>query len=199
MRSQQKRSPLLFSAFHGSPQTAFRNAKDIFDDDDTYAKVFPTRISVEHVFLVRSLSLAIDRIKTELKKKLAEGTATQLQQQQFEALKFSASKHFLLYAVGAVAEEIMRRRVADLFEWKSKPNVITSENVSMRGAWEVAIRALLPYVATLVEKRGKDAFYDVPRSADLSKEVVNELRALLASLDSAVGSQFEELRKRTSL
>jgi len=184
---------------HGDPQTAFRNSKEIFNDDNTYQKVFPPRISVEHIFLVRSLSTAIDKVKAELKKRVADETATQLEQQQFEVLKFSASKHFLLYAIGEVAEEIMRRRVADLYEWKCLRNVVAVDNTSMRNSCEVAVRALLPLIATLIEKRGKDAAYDIPRSSEESAQVVKELKALLASLDSVLGSQFDELRSRTTL
>lgn len=185
------------AAFHGQPQTAYRNAKEIFIDDDMYNQVFPRSISAEHVFLIRSLSMAIDSIKTQLKNKVDENRATSLEEDQLQALKFSASKHFLFFIVGSLAEEIMSRRVSDLFEWKCIPAVIRPDNHSLKDAWEDTLRALLPQVATLMKQYGKDSFYEIPRSIELSREVSTKLRALVASLSTSFGPQFGSIRKRT--
>lgn len=190
-------APALCS-FHGNPQTAFRNAKEIFTDDATYQKVFPTNISIEHVFLVQALSIAIDRVKSDLKKGVSDETATQLEEQQWEVLKYSAAKHFMFFLVGAAAEEIMQRRVSDLHEWKCRPDVISPENKSMANSWETALRALLPQIATVVQRQGKDASYDVPRSTELSDRVAQDLKALIASTP-ILGQQFSELTRRTTL
>jgi hypothetical protein len=189
-------------AFHGDPQTALRNAKDIFGDESTYQKVFPIRIRVEHIFFISTLSSAIDKIKNELKEKIE--IATQLDQQQYEVLKFSASKHFLLYLVGAVAEQIRRRRVSDLYEWKCKSEVISPDNVSMLNSWVTTVRTLLPHIARLVDLRGKAAgydvpAYDVPRSMEQSRLTADELKSYIASLDSSLGNQFDAVRSRTTL
>ena len=186
-------------AFHGEPQISYRNAKEIFGDDDIYERVFPRNISVEHVFLVRALSIAIDKIKSELNNKVSNETATQLEERQYEVLKYSASKHFIFYVVGALTEEIMTRKVSDLFEWKSIAGVVAPENVSLANAWTVVLQALLPQIATIVEQQGKDAFYDVPRSNEKSKQVARQLKALVASLESVLSSQFENIRKRSTI
>jgi hypothetical protein len=186
------------AAFHGQPQTAYRNARGIFTDDDIYDKVFPRSISAEHIFLVRSLSTAIDSVKIQLKNKLDDGSATSLEGDQLQVLKFSASKHFLFFIVGFLAEEIISRRVSDLFGWKCIPGVLTPDNHSLKDSWEIALHALLPQVATIVKLYGADAFYEVPRSADLSREVSTKLKALVASLGSVLSSQFEPIRERTT-
>ncbi len=53
-------------AFHGEPQVALRNARDIFNEDAVYERVFPHNLCVAHIFLVKSLSAALDLIKSEL-------------------------------------------------------------------------------------------------------------------------------------
>ena len=186
-------------AFHGDAQTAYRNAKEIFNDDSIYQRVFPGSIRVEHVFLVQALSTAINKVKTELKRKVSNETATQLEEEEYEVLKYSGSKHFLFYIIGALAEEIMDRRVSDLHEWKCRPEIISGDNVSMMNSWAVALGTLLPHMTNIVGRYGKDASYDVPRSAELSKQVARELRALIASLESTLGSQFDEVRRRTTV
>jgi hypothetical protein len=187
------------AAFHGEPQIAYRNAREIFNDDDVYARVFPRTISAQHVFVVRALSVAIDNVKVQLKRKADDGTATSLEEDQLQVLKFSASKHFLFFIVGCLAEEIMSRRVSDLFGWKCVPGVLAPDNHSLTDAWETALRALLPQIATIVKPYGTDAFYEVPRSADKSKDVSTKLRALMASLGPVLGSQFDPIRQRTTV
>jgi len=186
-------------AFHGEPQTAYRSAKDILLKDDVYNKYFPQHLSAEHVFLVRSLSSAIDRIKAELNAKVSNTTATSLEERQYEALKYSGSKHFIFFLIGSLAEEIMKRRVADLFEWKCISKVISPENVSLRNAWIDALRALLPHVATIVETYGRDAFYEVPRSMESSREVSKKMKATIASQGSSLDGQFGALRHRSTI
>lgn len=185
-------------AFHGDPQTAYRNATEIFINDSTYEKVFRQDISAEHIYLIRTLSMAIDRIKNDLKSKVTEQSATSLEEQQNEMLRYSASKFFLFYTIGVSAEEILGKRVSDLYNWKCIPNVITPEGTSMIEAWSEALRAVLPHIATLLDKRGSFAFYDVPRSADLSKEVALDLRARIAG-GSILDAQLYQLRKRTTV
>jgi hypothetical protein len=186
-------------AFHGDAQTAYRNAKEIFNDDAMYQRVFPGGIRVEHVFLVHTLSAAINKVKTELKRKVSDESATQLEEMEYEVLKYSGSKHFLFYIIGALAEEIMNRRVSDLHEWKCRPEIISGDNVSMVNSWAVALSTLLPHMTNIVGRHGKDASYDVPRSAELSKQVAGELKALIASLESSLGSQFDDVRSRTTV
>jgi hypothetical protein len=184
-------------AFHGEPQTAFRNKKDIFNDDDTYLRVFPAGLEVEHVFLVQALSSAIDRVKTDLKRRVSDETATQLERQEYEALKYSASKHFLFYAIGMLAEEIMGRRLSDLGEWKCGAESISVDDPSLTESWVQVLHAILPQISTIVARMGEDPFYDVPRSAELSKNAAQELKALIASLQRSLEGQFEGVRSRT--
>lgn len=190
----------VLCAFHGDAQTAYRNAKEIFNDDTIYQRVFPNSISAEHVFLIKALSTAIDDLKIELKDKVSNETATQLDEQQYEILKHSAAKHFLFYIIGATAEEVMQRRISDLYEWKCKSEIISQSNTSLSKAWDKSLRALLPQIAIVVSRQQtQDPSYDVPRSAELSKRVAQELQALLASLETSLGSQFEDIRKRSAL
>lgn len=184
-------------AFHGDPQTSYRNAKEIFNDDAIYTRVFPNQISVEHVFMLKSLSTAIDLVKADLKRKVSEAIATEMEEQQYEVLKYSASKHFIFFIVGVLAEEIMGRRVSDLFAWKCRTEIISPESGSMVRSWDAALRALLPIIASIMKNYGDTASYDVPRSMEHSKSIAKELRAIIASLDSVLGRQFAEIRRRT--
>jgi hypothetical protein len=185
-------------AFHGDPQTAFRNAKDIFNDENTYRRVFRDNISSEHIYLIATLSSAIDIIKSDLKESVSNSIATKLQEQEYEVLKYSPSKHFLLFIIGIIAEELMNRRVSDLYEWKCRPAIISPSMETMIEAWSHVLHALLPQVATIIDRK-KESVYDVQRSTALSTDVGVELKALLASLEPVLGGQFSQLRTETML
>lgn len=184
-------------AFHGDPQIAYRQAKEIINNDDIYQRVFPNNISVEHIFLVRALSVSMTKVKVDLKNKITDETATQIDEKEYEILKYSAAKHFLFYIVGSLAEEIMRSRVSDLFNWRCKKEVISSDNVSLSKAWVKVIYTLLPQIVNTVSKHGKDAAYEVPRSMNLTRQVKETLKANIASLSDTLDSQFQDIRKRT--
>lgn len=188
-------------AFHGEPQTAYRNAKNIFNDDAVYNRVFPLNITAEHVFLIRALSVAIDTVKAELKLKTIDGTATDTDSKQYDMLKFSASKHFIFYLIGQLADQIMGRPVADRYDWKCKKDVIAPNNVSLTRAWIAVLKAILPLAAMVVENlesEESDPFYEVQRSMELSKQVANGTKTLIAAY-SVLTPQFEELRRRTEI
>jgi len=186
----------LLCAFHGDPQTASRNSAEIFQSDATYDKVFRQDISAEHVYLVQSLASALDGLKYDLKAKIAANTATALETQQYEVLKYSMSKHFIMFLLGKVAEEILQSRVADPYDWKSKPDLIKPGVATLENAWSTALQALLPQVTTLALQQGPA--YDVVRSTALSEKVAGGLRALLASLKQTIGPEFRLLQKRTT-
>lgn len=187
-------------AFHGDPQTSYRNASSIFNDDATYQKVFPSTLRVEHIFLVKALSTAIDSLKADLKKRVADQTATQVEMSEDEVLKYSASKHFIFYVCGQLAEQIMGRRVSDQHEWQALRQVISAENTSLTKAWGESLQGILPLLAQVVARQeSPDPYYDVPRSMDLSKGVAKELEAIIASLQGPLASQFAPLRDRTTL
>lgn len=185
-------------AFHGDPQTAYRNAKEIFDVDDVYDRVFPRGIRAEHIFLVRALSSAIDKVKAQLKSRISDGAATDTDLDQYEVLKFSASKHFLFYLIGELADQIMNRHVADKYSWLCRKDVIKADNTSLMKAWKETLGAILPHVSMLVKAKGADAFYDVPRNKEMSRDIATQTKALIASLPVLSG-QFQSLRDRTSI
>jgi hypothetical protein len=186
-------------AFHGDPQVSYRDPKKIFKDDETYQSVFPKNIQVEHIFLIRSLTMALDIIKADLKDRVGKDDAKEQDRKQFQVLRFPAAKHFILYLVGELAEEIMNKKVTNLFSLKCKPEYISSDNESLIKSWRIVLSTLLPYIASTVERRGTDAFYDVPRSEKSSTEVAKELKVLIASLAQPLGRQFQELRKKVTV
>jgi hypothetical protein len=103
----------MLCAFSGDLQTAIRAKADIFESDVTYSAVFPRSLSIGHIFAVQTSGWAYDRLKQDLKARLASGTATEIEQRQLRLLDFAASKQFLIYVVGALREEIAGTKISE--------------------------------------------------------------------------------------
>jgi len=184
-------------AFHGDAQTAARNRREIFLNDSKYARVFRSDARAEHVYLVTSLASAIDHLKLELQGKKSKGEGTALEQIEHEVLRFSMSKHFVLYLVGFAAEEMLGKRISDRYRWISHPKMITADGVVMRDCWLEALRTIMPRVATVTTREGPA--YDVTRSATLTEKVGEDLKAYLAGMDADFGKRFNSLRDATTV
>ncbi len=180
-------------AFHGEPQIAGRNSRDIFLSRPTYDRVFPPHISPEHVFLVTSLASAVDLVKYQTKEKVDKKIATQLDEQQYEVLRYSMSKHFMMYLAGAVAEQLLNTRIPNLHELKAKPAFVSGTNTQLESIWAGVLRTLLPHVARSAACCG--SVYDVTRSTEKSKKVADDLQAVLASLEPSICGQLQPLRE----
>jgi hypothetical protein len=167
----------LICAFHGDPGTAHRQAKEIFLQDDIYRRVFPDIISAEHIFLIKSLNMAIDDYKSYLADRVRSDSSTEADDKQHSLLSYSASKTFLVYIIGCLTEQILNRKVHDLMKWKAKPDLVCSTNTSIAKAWTNVIQAITPSLIHCVEeesakhKEVQNPFWEVPRSSDLSKKV----------------------------
>jgi hypothetical protein len=181
-------------AFHGDPQTAYRNAKEIFNSDERFDLIFRKNISAEHVYLVHTLATALDSAKNSLR---TNENATRLQEQQFELLKYSPSKHFMLFVMGQISEQLMNRRISDLYEWKVKPANISPAARRVILGWEEALDVVLPRLTSVVERYGP--VYDVQRSIEKSRDVVKEMSVLLSSLEKEYAPKLKTLREVTTV
>ena len=194
-------APILCS-FHGEPNIAHRHATEIFLQDDIYKKVFNDIIKVEHIFLLKKLSTAIDEYKKYLNDRVKEGEATEDDKDQQELLKYSASKTFIFYIIGRLAEVILNRRVTNLYNWMAKTDLISQDNTSIAKGWREVIQTILPHIVFVLSKKRiriilLTHFTKYQEVLNTQKKVGDELKALLSSLLPTIGKQFDNIRKRT--
>lgn len=187
----------VLAAFHGRPQLGYRNPSTIFEEDETFDLIYPSDISAEHIFLVNELAKAYDEVKTDLKTKIAESKATQVEGNMYEVLKFTSSRYFIIYITSFIAEQIVGKRIADLHYWRAKDKDVSVSKNKLEKAWIDVLKTILPFTQNLVAKKGSNAMFEVPRSGPLSEEVAKELQALVQALESTLTPSFEKLRNLT--
>lgn len=185
-------------AFHGDMQTAYRNSKDIFNTDSVYDRVFRHELGAEHLYLVVTLAQAITAFTLRLKLRVVQEEATSIETEQYEILRFSMSKHFVLQLIGACAEEIMGMRIPDRYKWQVKPEFMTIDNEQLITAWTEVLQLIIPQTASIIFAQQKSA-YDIARSTDDSRRVESQLKANLASLRTVMAPIFVPIRKCTEV
>lgn len=181
-------------AFHGDPQTAYRNSRDIFSKNDTYDMVFQN-VSAEHAFLVHTLSSAIDQTKLHLKARISEGKATKSEETQYNILRFSPSKHFLMYVIGEVSEQLLNKRITNRKFWRVKQDNVKPNSKRVLEAWRDVLDVVLPNLSLMMGD--ESSIYEIERSAAESKKYAEKLSVSLASLESLYAPKFKEIRAIT--
>ncbi len=178
----------MLCSFGGDLQTAIREKGNIFEVDSFYRDVFPTTISIGHIYAVQSLGWAFDSVKQALKQKLSK---TQRELSQERLIEYPASKQFVVHVVGALREEIAGFRIQSPKELAFKEEFILPHSMAAVGAWTEVLQALLPLMAN----RLPAAEYEVVRSSEHAKTVAETVGGIVAGL-SSYGDSFSTLRSK---
>jgi hypothetical protein len=183
----------MLCAFGGDLQTAIRAKAEIFESDVAYMKVFPSTISIGHIFAIQTLGWAYDKIKSELKTKSDKGKSTKIEQDQLRLLDFSASKQFLVSVVGRVREEVAGKKVTDFRQFEIKPEAITITNNAAVAAWEAVLKSVVPIIATNLPAEE----YEVVRSSEHTETVAIRTKGVVAGV-GIIQNNFKMLQSLLS-
>lgn len=168
----------MLCAFGGDLQTAIRAKAEIFESDATYAKVFPSFITIEHMYAVQTLGWAYDEVKSALRAKLNSKIATEIEKAQFHLIDFPASKQFVLATFSRLREEIAGRSLPDVSTFRFRQDRVVSNHQSAINAWASALSFLLPLMASNLPAPP----YEVVRSTAYLGTVATQVRGLTAGL-----------------
>ncbi len=155
-----------------------------------YNAVFPRSISVGHIFAIQTLGWAYDRLKQDLKAKLALGSMTEIEQRQLRLLDFPASKQFLICVVGSLREEIAGKKVSDPKALEFKPEFISANSYPAIDAWVKVLRSILPIIVQGLPAEE----YQVVRSTEHTDLVAKNTKGVVAGV-LIMQSSFDDLRK----
>ena len=180
----------MLCAFSGDLQTAIRAKADIFESDETYKKIFPSSLSIGHIFAVQTLGWACDRVKQELKTKSDSDSMTDIEKRQLRLLDYPASKQFLIHVAGALREEIAGNKVSEPRVLELSHGSITVDGKQPVDAWVKVLKSILPIMVQNLPAEE----YEVVRSTEHTDSVSKATKGVVAG-SQIVQSSFEELRK----
>jgi hypothetical protein len=178
-------------AFSQDLQTAIRAKADIFEIESTYNAVFPTSLSIGHVFAVQTLSWAYDKLKGSLKAKSGSGAMTDIEARQLRLLDYPASKQFLISIVGDLREEIAGFKIPEPSGFELREDFVSPDPQNVVNAWSLVLQAILPImVQNLPAGVGE---YQVVRSTEHKQAVAKSTKGVVAGVP-VLQSNFGDLR-----
>ncbi|WP_143661216.1 AIPR family protein [Streptomyces sp. ms115] len=129
------------AAFHGESGVAYHEKSKIWEQDGIYSRVFPERVSAEHIVFVASLLRAVELEKAKLGRIGAEAR-TEDEIELFEWFGLRGSIMLAAEAIGATRETLVGEAVSDAYVLRFKKNVSMSEAAK---AWEPIVESLLAF------------------------------------------------------
>ena len=152
--------------------------------------MFPSSLSIGHIFAVQTLGWAYDEVKKELKAKSDSGGMTDIEERELRLLDYPASKQFLIRVVGALREEVVGAKVSEPRTLELKQDFITVDGKQATGAWVKVLRSILPVMVQSLPAEE----YQVVRSTEHTESVAKTTKGVVAGAQ-ILQSTFEDLRK----
>jgi len=180
----------MLCAFGGDLQTAIRAKADIFESDVVYDKIFPSSLSIGHIFAVQTLGWAYDRVKQDLRAKSDAGNMTDIERRQLALLDYPASKQFLICVVGRLREEIAGTQVSEPRALELKQAYIKTSGKEAVDGWAKVLRSILPIMVQNLPAEE----YQVVRSTQHTEAIAKATKGVVAAAQ-VLQTSFEDLRK----
>jgi AIPR protein len=135
------------AAFHGWPNLAYNDLRQIWEDDPTYGRFFNENLHARHLLFCYSLLKAIEYTKLELTR-IGEATRTAAQKAHAEFFRSRGSSHLLTAAIGHSIETVLGRAVVDRFALQFIENLTPSAALVR---WIPVVKTGLAFSAQLLD------------------------------------------------
>ena len=132
-------------------------------------------------------------MKREVKEKVDAETARKLEEQNYEALRYSMSKHFLMAVIGKLMEEILERKISTLYSLRVTDEVAAPLEL-VTAAWSDVLRAVLPLITREMNQLGPA--YDVTRDVAQIDRVAERVGPLIEVARESHRKAINRLRQR---
>jgi hypothetical protein len=143
------------AAFHGEPGLAYHEKGQIWENNQTYYKLFNDRITARHIVFVYTLLRAVDAAKQELQSKATDGR-TESENRLAHFFRQRGANFLLVASMGECAESYLGRLVPDRSRLRfTKPKITVQEGVAQWRRLLMPAFALAPQALTpVLEKEG---------------------------------------------
>ncbi|MFD3919861.1 AIPR family protein [Streptomyces sp. NPDC058595] len=129
------------AAFHGESGVAYHEKSKIWEQDALYSRVFPERVTAEHIVFVASLLRAIEMEKARLGR-ISADARTEDEIELFEWFSLRGSIMLAAEAIGTTRETLVGEAVSDAYVLQFKKNLSVSEAAKV---WEPIVESLLAF------------------------------------------------------
>ncbi|WP_435769014.1 AIPR family protein [Nocardioides sp. SYSU DS0651] len=133
------------ASFHGNPNLAYNELRQIWEHDPTYARFFNDNLHARHVVFCYSLLKAVEEAKLNLNS-ISDEKRTKTQKGHAEFFRSRGGVHLLTAAIGSSIETVLDEAVPDRFSLRFKTNVSPAKAIDL---WRPIVQSGLPFTGQL--------------------------------------------------
>lgn len=134
------------ASFHGNPNLAYNDTRQIWESDPTYAQFFNDGLHARHVVFCYSLLRAVESAKLALTS-IPEEKRTTTQKAHAEFFRTRGGVHLLTAAIAGSIETILGEAVANRFALRFSANVSPAQGESL---WRPVASSGMPFSGQLL-------------------------------------------------
>lgn len=158
------------ASFHGYPNLAYNELRQIWELDSTYARFFNDHLHARHIIFCYSLLKAVEHSKLALND-IPEEKRAETQRNHAEFFRSRGGVHLLTAAIGGSIETILGEVVPDRFAVRFKDNISPAIATEV---WTPIVRSGLPFSGQLAGATNQGL-----KSQDRVKEAVKLFVAMI--------------------
>lgn len=135
------------ASFHGDPNLAYNELRQIWEHDPTYARIFNDNLHARHVVFCYSLLKSVEEAKRKLNG-IPEDKRTRSQKSHAEFFRTRGGVHLLTAAMANSIETVIEEAVPNTFALRFKANVSPAQAIDL---WEPVVQSGLSFTGQLSE------------------------------------------------
>lgn len=180
------------AAFHGASGVAYHEKSKIWEQDAIYSRVFPERVTAEHIVFVASLMRSIEMEKNRFGR-IPVDTRTLHEGELHKWLTLRGSIVLAVEAIGSSSEILVGSAVSDSYNLRFKKNLSMPQAVR---AWEPVVESLLAFAPD--QLRDPLIASSPLRNRDIVSKSLNNFRSQVAAAQKHNKATFEEFAKQVN-
>lgn len=173
------------AAFHREPDIAYNSKTKIWESDSLYPKFFNDNTSAKNIFLAYSLFRAVEELKFNLSKIV---TKTDTQEKILRFLRSRGAIVLLTTAVSISIEEILNKKVTNLFSLHFCDDITIEEGVKR---WSPVLEVVSSFSNTLYE--GLD---DGIKNEEKINAALSQFKQLVTAVKNSNAATFQEFASK---
>lgn len=176
------------AAFHGDPNLAYNNTRQIWESDQTYSHVFRDTLTARHIVYVLSLLRSVDGAKFEIMG-VDESERTEAQRRHAEFFRGRGSNYLLVAAIGSCIETLIARHVSDSYSLGFGASVSPDEAEAI---WDPVVSTVLSFSHLLVPATDQGL-----KTKQKVKDALQNFASMIEATRTANPQPFNDLGQAT--
>lgn len=178
------------AAFHGFPNLAYNDLRQIWEQDSIYSRFFNSSLSARHTVFCYSLLKEIENQKTELNN-VPDADRTKAQKSRALFYRSRGGIYLLGAAIGNCIETILDKAVPNIFQLQFSNNMSPSAAMQQ---WQPVVNTCAAFTSQLEPATDLGI-----KSAERVKDAINNFQSMVVAMRETNESIFADFAEKVQL